>query len=93
MLLLMYVAEKTIPRRRHAPSRVDLSPQTITMYSIVSTAVDPLLTITFLQPPKGSRVMPEEEQVQELRKVTGVLKEIRILLIIIVVLSLGGLIF
>ena len=37
--------------------------------------------------------MPEEEQVQELRKVTGVLKEIRILLIIIVVLSLGGLVF
>ena len=79
--------------RSSAPSRVDLSPQTITMYSIVSTAIDPLLTITFLQHPKGIRVMPEEEQVQELRKVTGVLKEIRILLIVIVVLSLGGLIF
>ena len=36
--------------------------------------------------------MPEEEQVQEIRKVTGVLKEIRILLIIIVVLTLGAII-
>ncbi len=37
--------------------------------------------------------MPEEEQVQELRRVTSVLKEIRILLIVIVVLTLGAFVF